>query len=303
MSFDKLKKSSQQSLENLANAMEKLGKKNYEDDRLWKPTPDKSGNAYAKIRFLDISEADEKGNHDALPWVQYHSHGFKGPGGWLIDNCLTSHNQPCPVCESNTQLWNAGRKDLISGDNGRKRKLHYISNILVLKDPMNPENEGKVFLFKYGVKIFEKIQAKLAPRYADQQSVNVFNYWNGANFNLRTNKGSKGYNYDNCDFDPQGPLYTKIDDKGNTVADDDKLKKVYDSQYSLADFIRNLPMKSYADLKKRLLQVEGAPSSTYTKSAEDYETESESHSDTTTSSSPPFEEDDNMSYFSQLAGD
>ena len=185
MNFKDLKKSSNTSINNLINELEKTkstGAK-YIDERYWTPPIDeKTGNGTALIRFLPIS------NGDKIPWVSLYSHGFQGPGGWYIENSLTTLGQSDPISEMNTELWNTGidaNKEIVRK---RKRKQHFISNILVLSDTKNPQNEGKVFLFKYGKKLFSKIQEKLQPEFADEQPTDVFDYWKGANFRLKIKK-------------------------------------------------------------------------------------------------------------------
>jgi len=202
-----------------------------------------SGNASATIRFLARTEGDE------LPWVKIFSHGFKGPTGrWYIENCLTTIGQACPACELNTKLWNS-----TTNDNGperkqvreQKRKLGYIANILVVNDPKHPENNGKVFLFKFGKKIFDKIMGKARPTFEDEEPVNVFDYWEGANFKLRMKMVDKFPNYDTSEFESV-----------SAVADsDEEILEVVNQQYKLSEFVDKGNFKSYDDLKKKLTMV------------------------------------------------
>ncbi len=216
------------------------------DDRLWKLDVDKSGNGYAVIRFLPAPESED------LPFVKVYSHAFQGPGGWLIDNCLTSVNQKCPICEHNSQLWNSGIDANKEVARKQKRKLTYVSNIYVVKDPANPENEGKVFLFKYGKKIFDKIAAAMQPEFEDEQAIDPFDFWQGANFKLKA-KNVAGYrNYDSSEFAAAGAL----------LDDDDELEAIWKKQYSLSEFVSPDQFKSYEDLRKRLdytLGLKGTP--------------------------------------------
>jgi hypothetical protein len=244
MSFEKLKANRLAAIEQLVNAAESTNeKKSYGDDRVWKPTIDKAGNGYAVIRFLPSAEAED------LPWVRYWDHGFKGPTGrWYIEKSLTSIGQNDPLGEMNTQLWNSGREEDKDTVRQRKRRLHYVSNILVVSDSANPSNEGKVFLYNYGKKIFEKIMDVMQPQFEDEKPINPFDFWGGANFKLKI-RNVEGYrNYDKSEFDGTSELFG---------GDEEKLGKIYDSLYGLNEFIDPENYKSYADLKKKLYEVLG----------------------------------------------
>jgi hypothetical protein len=249
MSFSDLKKqSSMGSLtEKLIKQVEKLNDSgSKDDDRLWKPVMDKGGTGSAVIRFLPAPEGCD------LPWAQVWSHAFQGTGGWLIDNCLTTLGQKCPVCESNRELWNTGSKDNQNIVRDRKRKLSYFSNIYVVKDPANPANEGRVFLYKFGKKIFDKIMASMQPEFDDEEPINPFDFWKGANFKLKLVKKDGYWNYDKSEFASPSALRD----------DDDELEAIYKSLNNLNDFIAPSEFKSYEDLKKRLeytLGIKGTP--------------------------------------------
>ena len=215
-------------------------KKSYEDTRFWKPERDKAGNATATIRFLPRIEGDTD-----LPWVKLFSHGFKGPTGrWYIENSLTTIGQSDPVSELNMKLWNSTTDDQSPARKqvrAQKRKLNYISNVLVISDPKHPENNGKVFLYKYGKKIFDKIMDKARPTFEDEDPVNVFDYWDGANFKLRM-KTVDGYpNYDTSAFEEVTPL-----------GDDEEIVTAANAQYKLGEFTSPANFKSYDELKKKL---------------------------------------------------
>jgi len=251
-SFADLKKSRSQALEKLTGELSKLsnkeeGKKSYEDDRFWKPTVDKAGNGMATIRFLPSPEGED------MPWVQIFSHSIQGPTGqWLIDNCLTTINQKCPVCEHNTILWNSGIEANKEVVRKQKRKLQYIANIYIVKDPANPENDGTVRLFKFGKKIFDKIMEAMQPEYEDETPINAFDFWQGANFKLKA-KSVAGYrNYDSSEFAAVGAL----------LDDDDAMEAIWKKQYSLTEFVAPDQFKTYEELKKRLDSVLGAKTST-----------------------------------------
>lgn len=251
MSFANLKRN-RSSINDLvaAASSDSSDKSKYNDERLWKPHVDKAGNGYAVIRFLPAAEGNE------LPWARYWDHGFKGPTGqWYIEKSLTSIGQQDPVSEMNSRLWNSGNdadKEIVRE---RKRRLHYVSNILVESDPANPENEGKVFLYVYGKKIHDKIMDIMQPQFADEEPVNPFDFWEGASFKLKI-RNVEGYrNYDKSEFASQKPLYD---------GDDDKLEQVYESLYDLNEFSDPANYKTYDELQARLSLVlgEAAPRKT-----------------------------------------
>jgi hypothetical protein len=244
MSFDKLKQNRSAAISKLVNAAEKAGgTKTYGDDRLWAPAVDKTGNGYAIIRFLPAKEGED------LPWVRYWDHGFKGPTGrWYIENSLTSIGQNDPVSELNSVLWNSGNEKDKEVARDRKRRLHYVSNILVISDPANPANEGKVFIYKFGKKIFDKINDLMQPQFQDETPVNPFDFWGGANFRLKI-RNFEGYrNYDKSEFDKPSELFD---------GDDKRLEEVYGQLHSLSDFSDPKNYKSYTELKKKLIEVLG----------------------------------------------
>jgi hypothetical protein len=248
MSFANLKRN-RDSLEKLTKAIEtttqtaEAGSK--EDTRFWQPTVDKSGNGMATIRFLPAPGVD---GEDGLPWVRRFDHGFQGPGGWFIDNCLTTVGEKCPVCEHNSTLWNSGieaNKDIVRK---QKRRLSYVANILVISDPAHPENDGTVRLFKFGKKIFDKISEAMNPEFADETPVNPFDFWDGANFKLKI-RNVEGYrNYDKSEFAEPSALFD---------GDDDKLEAIYKQEHSLKDFTDKKNFKPYEQLKARLDKVLG----------------------------------------------
>ncbi len=214
--------------------------KSYADDRFWKLEGDKAGNGTATIRFLPRVEGDE------LPWVRIFSHGFQGPTGkWYIENSLTTLGENDPVGELNTKLWNSGSDANKKIAQAQKRKLSFIANILVVSDPKHPENEGKVFLFKFGKKIFDKIMDKARPTFEDEQPVNVFDFWEGANFKLRMRKKDGYTNYDESAFAEPSAI----------SSDDEAILKVANAQYKLAEFLDRKNFKSYDELKKKLEEV------------------------------------------------
>ena len=240
--FKSLKKASATSLQTAQSAVEKLATpstKPQDDDRFWRPTVDKAGNGYAVIRFLPAPAGED------VPFVRLFDHAFQGPGGWLIDGCLTTINEKCPVCEHNSALWATGSKENQDSVRKQKRKLSFISNIYVVKDPSNPENEGRVFLFKYGKKIFDKLNAAMNPEFEDEDSVNPFDFWTGANFKLKIRKVEGYQNYDKSEFDKPEPL----------LSDDDELEAIWKREYSLQPFLDKSNYKSYDDIKNRLNKV------------------------------------------------
>jgi len=244
MSFAKLKKQSRSGslTDKLIKQVEKLNDKGSNvDERIWKPVVDKSGNGYAIIRFLPEPEGCE------LPWARIYTHAFQGPGGWFIENSLTTLGQKDPVSEHNSQLWNSGSDANKEIARKQKRRLSYYSNIYIVSDPTNPENEGKVFLYKYGKKIFDKIQEAMKPEFADETAINPFDFWGGANFKLKIRRVEGYQNYDKSEFDKPSALFD----------DDDKLEKIYNTLYDLNDFTAPDKFKTYDALKTRLENVLG----------------------------------------------
>ena len=224
-------------------------KKSYVDERLWKPQVDKAGNGYAVIRFLPASKDEE------MPWVRVWNHAFQGPTGqWYIENSLTTINQKDPVSEYNTQLWNSGVESDKEIARKQKRKLQYYSNIYVVSDSVNPSNQGKVFLFRYGKKIFDKLSEAMQPAFEDETPINPFDLWEGANFKLKIRKVDGYWNYDKSEFDKP----SKLNDN------DDEMEKIWNTQYSLKDFTAPSNFKSYDELKTRLESVLGGSQPTTT---------------------------------------
>lgn len=298
MSFNDFKKKSKSNMTDLIRKMEDQNKKtDYKDDRFWRPEIDKTGNGFAIIRFLPEVENED------CPWAKVYSHAFRGPGGWYIENCLTTISQKDPVSELNTQLWNSGVESDKNLARDRKRKLNYTSNIYVVSDPSNPQNEGKVFLYKYGAKIFEKLQEVMKPEFKDEEAINPFDFWKGANFRLKIRKVAGYTNYDKSEFDSSSPLC-----KG----DDAELEKVWKSQHPLIEFTNSSNFKTHQELKDRLYEVLGgdiraASNVGYDKTAEDI-------SESDIKEKKPFnikskklteenvdEETDALDYFSKLA--
>ena len=248
MSFANLKRN-RDSLDKLTKAIEtttqnaEAGSK--DDTRFWQPTVDKSGNGMAVIRFLPAPSID---GDDGLPWVRRFDHGFQGPGGWFIDNCLTTVGDKCPVCEHNSTLWNSGveaNKEIVRK---QKRRLSYVANIYVISDPSNPENEGTVRLYKFGKKIFDKISEVMNPEFPDETPLNPFDLWEGANFKLKI-RNVEGYrNYDKSEFADKSALLD---------GDDAKLEAIYTKEHSLKDFTDKKHFKPYEQLKARLDKVLG----------------------------------------------
>ena len=241
MSFADLKRKSQNNFQFLQKELEKSSSGKQVDERFWKPEVDASGNGYYVIRFLPAPEGE------SLPWAKVYSHAFQGPGGWYIENSLTTVMEKDPVGEVNRRLWNSGSDEDKETARKQKRKLSYYSNILVVKDPKHPENEGKVFLYKYGKKIHDKILAAMQPEFQDEQPVNVFDLWEGANFKLKIKKVAGYWNYDSSEFDNVSAI----------SADDTELEAIWKTEYSLEAFTNKDQFKSYEDLERRLNMVLG----------------------------------------------
>ena len=292
MSFSSLKK--QSSLGSLTSKLVKEIEKTSTtrggaDERLWKPELDKTGNGYAVVRFLPAPDGED------LPWAKVYSHAFQGPGGWYIENSLTTIGGKDPVSEYNRELWNSGNdsdKDVVRR---QKRKLSYYSNIYVVKDPVNPHNEGGVFLFKFGKKIFDKLTAAMQPEFEDETPINPFDFWQGANFKLQIRKVDGYWNYDKSEFDAPAPL----------LDDDDALEAVWKKEYSLADFTAQSNFKSYDDLERRLKSVLGQKKAQAPRFDEELEDESEGRGaavkQVAEATTVDADEDDALSYFQKLA--
>jgi hypothetical protein len=243
MSFSDLKKQSRLGslTSKLTKEIEKMNKTGGggADERLWKLDVDKAGNGYAVIRFLPAPDGEE------LPWAKVYSHAFQGPGGWYIENSLTTNGGKDPVSEYNRILWNSGADEDKEQARKQKRKLTYIANIYVVKDPNNPANEGQVFLYKFGKKIFDKITAAMQPEFEDEEAIDPFDFWQGANFKLKA-KNVAGYrNYDSSEFAAQGAL----------LDDDDAMEAIWKKQHSLEEFVKPDQFKTYEELEKRMNAV------------------------------------------------
>ncbi|MAL45498.1 hypothetical protein [Hyphomonas sp.] len=285
--FSDFKRKSRSNLDDLSKKIQETSeKKSYKDDRFWRPELDKASNGYAVIRFLPAPPNEE------LPWAKLYSHGFQGKGGWFIENSRTTLGEKDPVSEMNSELWNSGIEADKDIARARKRKLQYISNILVISDPANPQNEGKIFLYKFGKKIFDKIQEAMEPEFADEEKVNPFDFWGGANFKLKVRKISGFINYDKSEFDSPSELFD---------GDDVQLEELWKKQYSLTAFTDPSNFKSYDELKQRLMEVvgddirsnDGTSAPTIEETSETLESKSESVA----------EETDALDYFERLAKD
>ena len=307
MSFADLKKQSKfgSLTQKLVKEVEKMNNNGGSgDDRLWKLEVDKGGNGYAVIRFLPAPNGED------LPFVKLYSHAFQGPGGWFIENSLTTLGQKDPVSEYNSLLWNNGTDAGKDAARKQKRKLTYISNIYVVKDPANPQNEGKVMLYKYGKKIFDKLTAAMQPEFEDEEAIDPFDFWQGANFKLKA-KNVAGYrNYDSSEFAAQSAL----------LDDDDAMEGIWKKQFSLEEFVAPDQFKSYDELKTRLDYVLGNKGTTRFQDQETVEQEEEfrqqnrastpapssggfNDPDITLSNTSSDDEDDALSYFAKLAED
>jgi len=292
-SFANLKRN-RSSLDKLTKAIEASTQSNSEagskdDTRMWQPSVDKSGNGMAVIRFLPAPAVD---GDEGLPWIRVFSHGFQGPGGWYIDNCLTTLNEKCPVCEHNNTLWNSGIEANKDVARKQKRKLSYIANILVVSDPSNPENEGQVKLFKFGKKIFDKITEAMNPEFADETPVNPFDMWEGANFKLKI-RNVEGYrNYDKSEFADKSALLD---------GDDAKLEDLWKKQFSLKEFTEKKQFKPYDQLKSRLDKVLGFEGAVSSIKAEDVELRSFTEDEIKVIDSKATNSDEDLDYFKSLA--
>ncbi len=291
MSFEALKRSRGSNISKIIKAAEATNSgetKSYVDDRIWKPTVDKAGNGYAVIRFLP-------GTEDSLPFVRYWDHGFKGPTGqWYIENSLTSIGQPDPVGELNSRLWNSGIESDKDRARTQKRRLHYVTNIYVVSDPSAPQNEGKVFLYKFGKKIFDKIMDKMNPEFADETPMDAFDFWEGADFKLKI-RNVEGYrNYDKSEFSTPAPFLE---------SDEAKLEGVYNQLHDITEFTNPKNYKTYDELKTKLMRVlgEDVNAGSYTVKEETKINEPVEAVAPATVEEIDNSDEDTMSYFAKLA--
>jgi hypothetical protein len=292
-------KRSKSNLDTLIGELNKVAepqtqKQSYQDDRFWKPELDKSGNGYAVFRFLPAVKDED------LPWARLWSHAFQGPGGWYIENSLTTLNKKDPVSESNSLLWNSGVDADKEIARKRKRKLSYIANVLIINDAKHPENEGQIKLFKFGKKIFDKITEAMKPEFEDEKPINPFDFWEGANFKLKIRKVDGYWNYDKSEFDSP-----------TAIADNDEsIEEIWNKQYALKPFLAPENFKSYDELKSKLDKVLSGVRNTGT--AEDVAIPPAAQvskpavvEETVSAPTPAVEEDEDsdetLSYFSKLA--
>ena len=292
-------KRSKSNLDTLIGELNKVAepqtqKQSYQDDRFWKPELDKSGNGYAVFRFLPAVKNED------LPWARLWSHAFQGPGGWYIENSLTTLNKKDPVSESNSLLWNSGVDADKEIARKRKRKLSYIANVLIINDAKHPENEGQVKLFKFGKKIFDKITEAMKPEFEDEKPINPFDFWEGANFKLKIRKVDGYWNYDKSEFDSP-----------TAIADNDEsIEEIWNKQYALKPFLAPENFKSYDELKSKLDKVLSGVRNTGT--AEDVAIPPAAQvskpavvEETVSAPTPAVEQDEDsdetLSYFSKLA--
>lgn len=299
INFEALKQNRKSSFDKLTTELNKLSSgvpQDNKDENLWKPDVDKAGNGYAVLRFLPPRTGED------MPFVRIWDHGFQGPGGWYIEKSLTTLNKPDPVSEYNAKLWNSGiesNKDLVRK---QKRRLSYYSNIYVVSDPTRPQNEGKVFLFKYGKKIFDKLNEAMHPQFPGEVPINPFDLWDGANFKLKIRQVDGYRNYDKSEFDKQGPLFE----------DDGDLATKITNIHSLQDLVDPKHFKSYEELKMRLEKAIGVADSSPRNAPRVHEEEesfptpvkSMPAKEAPKAAATPWDEDDeDLSFFKKLATD
>jgi hypothetical protein len=300
--FSQLKKTRQSNFDKLTTELSKLNapQGGGEDNRFWRPDVDKAGNGYAVIRFLPAPAGED------IPFVRIWDHGFQGPGGWYIEKSLTTLGQKDPVSEYNTQLWNNGTESGKEQVRKQKRRLTYVSNVYVIKDTANPQNEGKVFLFKYGKKIWDKLSLAMNPEFEDEAPLNPFDLWEGANFKVKI-RNVEGYrNYDKSEFDKRAPLFD----------DDGEMEAVWKSEHKLSEFIDPSNFKSYDELKEKLYRVLGlagnqAKANTRAESSAPWDEEVQSPKNLKSAapatapqtSSDLDDDDDSMDFFKKLAAE
>jgi hypothetical protein len=292
MDFESLKQSSSnfdaitKALETKLSPEDQSNKNKYQDDRLWKPELDKTGNGYAVIRFLPASNGEE------MPWQRVWSHAFQDKGGWYIENSLTTLNHKDPVSEDNTRLWNTGVDSDKDIARKRKRKLSYYSNIFIVSDPKHPENEGKIFLFKFGKKIFDKITEAMQPAFEDESPINPFDFWKGANFKLKIRKVDGYWNYDKSEFEGVSQLKES----------DGDIKAIWEKQYPLKPFVDPSNFKTYDELKEKLNRVITGDRNASTVENVNLPPQTNGQAKAEVNAQPKASDDDyTLSYFSKLA--
>ena len=290
MSFADMKKKRGDKLQSLLKETAKInqpaGYQN-DDDRFWRPELDKSGNGMAVVRFLPAPDGED------LPWARSWNHGFQGPGGWYIENSLTTLGQKDPVSEYNSQLWNSGIEANKEIARKQKRRLTYVSNVLVIKDPTNPQNEGQVRLYKYGKKIWDKINDQMNPEFEDETPLNPFDLWEGANFKLKIRKVDGFSNYDKSEFEASTPVNDE----------DSKMEELWKTEHSLSEFTDPKNFKTYSELKEKLDRVLGITTGTAEKDDVPFDggTSYTPAQDTAVTATAETDSTEEYSYFSKLA--
>jgi len=288
-SFANLKKRRTTDLEKLQSEIEKINKPqtnfSRDDERFWKAELDKSGSGYAVIRFLPSLDDDK------TAFVRVFNHGFQGPGGWYIENSLTTLGQKDPLSEYNSVLWNSGIEANKEIARKQKRRLTYFSNIYVVEDKANPQNEGKVFIFRFGKKIFDKISSMSNPEFEDETEVDVFNMWDGANFKLKIRKVDGFSNYDKSEFMTSAPL----------SEDESEMERVFGEQHDLEEFIDQKSFKTYDELKTRLDTVLGNIQTAAMTAPTSVENDDVPFDGGTPIPESSTSEDENLDYFKKLA--
>ena len=310
MSFASLKKNRSSSFDKLNSQLSSMDgkKKSYGNENHWKASVDKAGNGYAVLRFLPAPEGED------MPFVRYWDHGFQGPGGWYIENSLTTIGQEDPVSEYNSKLWNSGHDEDKETARKQKRRLSYVANVLVVSDPSNPSNEGQVFLYKFGKKIFDKLNDAMNPQFADEDPINPFDFWEGADFKLKIRQVEGYRNYDKSEFSSPAP----VSDSTGTALSDDEMEATWNKQHSLAEIVDPKNFKSYNELKAKLNKVLGLNGGSHApaQTAEDSNVgmdfqpsfKERSAQEATTAEAVPTQsqessEDDSLDFFKSLAED
>lgn len=274
-SFSALKKARTSSFDKLNSQLQKMGTQatGKGDDKFWKPEVDKAGNGYAVLRFLPEAQGEP------VPFVRIWDHGFQGPGGWYIENSLTTLNQEDPVSEYNSKLWNSGHDEDKETARKQKRRLNYIANVYVVQDSANPSREGQVFLYKFGKKIFDKLNDAMNPQFADEAPINPFDLWEGADFKLKIRQVEGYRNYDKSEFSSVAPIASS---KG--ALSEEEMEAVWSQEHSLQEIVDPKNFKSYNELKAKLYKVLGLDGSKHAPNA------AAEDNDTGTDFTPKFKE-------------
>lgn len=215
------------------------------DERFWLPTKDDTGSSNALIRLMPQPDIEQP------PTISFFQHGFKEKGKWFIENCPSTFAEPCPVCEHIQPYWDEDTEEASNYARRYSRTKQFICNILVIKDLIKPDNNGKVKLFKFGIKIYEKIEEKIFPESELDTPVQIFDPWEGVAFKLKLRQKASRNNYDNSEF---------ADNAGPVAPNDEELEVIFNQLVDLNEFLARDKFTSYEKMAKkfyRIMKIDG----------------------------------------------